>query len=87
MDGITTQTFFIRVLAHPPTNPGDMAEVAELFRLCVQDMVYVATLHAHTTGVSKEVEMEQSTSKHAREDDDDDVAYDTLDTGASWLHP
>ena len=44
MDGIPTHAFFIRVLTHPPTNPGDTAEVAELLRLCVRDTIRIETL-------------------------------------------
>ena len=78
---------YIRVLTQPPINPRDTAEIAELLRMCVHDTIRVETLQAHTAGAIQEVDMEQSTSKRAREDDEEDVAYDTSDTGISRLHP
>ena len=44
MDGIPTHAFFIRILTHPPANPGDTAEVAELLRLCVWDKIRMEIL-------------------------------------------
>ena len=58
MDGIPTHVFFIRVLTHPSSNPGDTAEVAELLRMCIQDTVRVETLQAHTVEATQEVVME-----------------------------
>jgi len=87
MDGIPTHAFFIRVLTHPATNPGDTAEVAELLCVCVHDTIRVETLQTHTVGATQEVEMEQPTSKRARDIDEDEVAYDDSDTGTSVPHP